>query len=85
MAWQISVTSAAEKHLGKIHWQDAVKIRSAIDQMADNPFLGDAQKMTGKSEIWRRRVGSYRIFYKVFVSQKLVYIYEIARRTSKTY
>ena len=84
MNWRISVTSPAEKQLSKIHWQDAQKIRSAIDRMADNPFVGDIQKMTGNAA-WRRRVGSYRIFYIVNPVSRSIYIYEITRRTSKTY
>ena len=85
MSWQISVANAARKQLKKIHWQDAEKIEKVIDSMAGNPFAGDIQKMTGKEDVWRRRVGSYRIFYKVHSGLLIVYILEIERRTSNTY
>jgi len=85
MNWRISVTGPAEKQLGKIHRPDAQKIRSTIDRMADNPFFGDIQKLSGQPGGWRRRVGSYRIFYKVNLDTRSIFIYETARRTSKTY
>jgi len=85
MSWQISVANAAQKQLEKVPARNAEKIEKAIDGMAVNPFAGDVKKMSGKEDIWRRRVGSYRIFYKVIQDLKIVYIFEITRRTSKTY
>jgi len=52
--------------------------------MVEDPFMGDILKMAGKDS-WRRRVGSYRIFYNIHRDLKLIYIFEITRRTSKTY
>ena len=85
MNWQISIASAAQKQLKKINWQDAQKIEKVIDGMVCNPFVGDIQKMVGKEDVWRRRVGSYRIFYKVNNDLLIIYILEIKRRTSNTY
>ena len=85
MNWQISIASAAQKQLKKINWQDAQKIEKVIDGMVGNPFVGDIQKMVGKEDVWRRRVGSYRIFYKVNNDLLIIYILEIKRRTSNTY
>ena len=84
MSWHISVTNAAKKQLEKVHSRDAERIEAVISLMAEDPFFGDIQKMTGQA-IWRRRVGSYRIFYKVDGALRVVYILEVKRRTSKTY
>ena len=85
MNWQIFVTSPARRQLNKIDSQDTKKVESAIGGMAIDPFIGDIQKMSGKNNVWRRRVGSYRIFYKLDFNQRIIYILEILRRTSKTY
>ena len=51
-----------------------------------HPFIrGDIQKMRGKDNVWRRRVGSYRIFYKIETSEKTILVFYLERRTSKTY
>lgn len=85
MNWLISVANPARKQLQKIDFGDAEKIEIAIDKMADNPFAGDVQKMSGKEDVWRRRVGSYRIFFRPDSNLHIIYILEIIRRTSKTY
>jgi mRNA-degrading endonuclease RelE of RelBE toxin-antitoxin system len=53
--------------------------------MADDPFAGDVLKLEGGSDRWRRRVGSYRIFFSVDTSTRTVFVTAIVRRTSKTY
>ena len=85
MSWRISVANIAKKQLNKIHWQDTEKIEAAIEALSVDPFKGDIQKLTDKENNWRRRVGSYRIFYKVDFALHVVYILEVKRRTSNTY
>jgi len=60
-------------------------MKDVINEMARDPFAGDIEKMSGQENVWRRRVGAYRIFYEVFTDQKLIHITDIRRRTSSTY
>ena len=85
MNWQILVTKSAAKQTKHFPKKDFVRIGEAIDEMATNPFLGDVQKIGGEENTWRRRVGNYRIKYIVKVDKRLVYIFDIKRRTSSTY
>ena len=61
------------------------RIEEALRQMEINPYLGDIEKMAGEGNVWRRRVGGYRIFYELFLPSKEVYIFRIERRTTTTY
>ena len=85
MNWQISVAGRARKQLKRFPVPDAERIEHAIDEMEQNPFAGDIEKMGGQENAWRRRVGAYRIFYEVFADQKFVRIVDIHRRASNTY
>jgi len=53
--------------------------------MAHDPFSGDVLKLEGEGNRWRRRVGSYRIFFSVDGAARTVPVSAIVRRTSKTY
>ena len=85
MNWQIAVAGRARKQLKRFPNVDADRIKRAIDEMEQDPFRGDIEKMSGQINIWRRRIGAYRIFYEIFTDQKAIRISEITRRTSKTY
>jgi len=56
-----------------------------FDSLAANPYAGDVWKMKGEEHSWRRRVGNCRVFYELFPNERVVHVYKIERRTSKTY
>ncbi|MBU1015259.1 type II toxin-antitoxin system RelE/ParE family toxin [Patescibacteria group bacterium] len=85
MNWEVLVANAAKKRLRRFPKRDAEQILSAVEQFAVSPYSGDIEKMEGEKDTWRRRVGAYRVFYEVYQSKRLVYVYDIRRRTSKTY
>jgi mRNA-degrading endonuclease RelE of RelBE toxin-antitoxin system len=53
--------------------------------MQEDPFSGDIARLKAQPTAWRRRVGSYRIFYDVYPRQLLIVVTAIQRRTSTTY
>jgi mRNA-degrading endonuclease RelE of RelBE toxin-antitoxin system len=53
--------------------------------MEEDPFTGDIARLHGQPTTWRRRVGSYRIFFDVNREMRLTDILAIVRRTSVTY
>lgn len=55
----------------------------AINAMAEDPFAGDIKKL-GAGE-YRRRIGSYRIFFDIRREDRVVSVTRVERRTSTTY
>lgn len=53
--------------------------------MGVDPFGGDVVKLGGEDSVWRRRIGNYRIKYRLFSDEKIIDVYDIERRTSGTY
>ena len=56
-----------------------------MKEMSTNPYAGDTVKMEGEENVWRRRIGNYRLKYEVLQKLGIVYVFEIERRTSTTY
>ena len=52
-------------------------ILSSGADMQENPFAGDDE--------YRRRVGSYRIFFDLHRNQRIIFVSRVERRTSTTY
>ncbi len=65
--------------------KDAREILDVANSLVSGPFWGDIKKMQGLESIWRRRVGSYRIFYDVKAAEKTILVLRVERRTSQTY
>jgi mRNA interferase RelE/StbE len=85
MAWTVTVAKPAQKQTARFPAKDQAKIGAAVRSMGDDPFAGDVIKLEGEDNLWRRRVGSYRVFFAVDTTAKTVAVTAILRRTSKTY
>lgn len=84
-SWSLRVDDSVLKSLRRMPRRDTGVILEVIHALPINPYFGDIQKMKGEDNAWRRRIGSYRIFYKIKVSEKTILVFHIERRTSKTY
>ena len=84
-SWDLQIDPSVFKNLKKLPRYDTEVILNVIRLLPANPYFGDIQKMKGESHVWRRRVGSYRIFYKLKIPEKVILVFNLERRTSKTY
>jgi mRNA-degrading endonuclease RelE of RelBE toxin-antitoxin system len=83
MNWTLLVTKPAQKDLEKLPSRDQVRIERALDSLQIDPFSGDIKRLQPPG--WRRRIGSYRIFYDLFIEERRIVVTAIKRRTSTTY
>ena len=83
--WDLIVDPGVRKALKRFPRHDQEAIDDAIISMRYDPYAGDIEKLKGKKNAWRRRVGSYRISYDLYAHQRTVLVYEVKRRTSTTY
>lgn len=84
--WQLKIRDRIWKDIAKFSKKDKERIVRIIEkEIILNPYFGDIEKMQGEENTWCRRIGVYRIFYKVISQEKIIYVFRIERRTSKTY
>jgi mRNA-degrading endonuclease RelE of RelBE toxin-antitoxin system len=82
--WRVVLASPAQKSLDRISPPDQTRIYAAIDEIGMNPFHGDVKFLKGQNRL-RRRVGNWRIFFRLERGERTVYIVAVERRTSTTY
>ena len=83
--WDLRIDPDALKSLEKIPRVSAGALLRVIKLLPSNPYFGDIRKMKGEENTWRRRIGAYRVFFKIKVAEKILLVFRIERRTSKTY
>lgn len=84
-SWGLEIDPSVFKVLKRIPRHDAEVILQVIRLLPTNPYFGDIQKMKGEENVWRRRMGSFRIFYRIKISEKIILVFHLERRTSSTY
>ena len=82
MAWQIDLSDTAKKQLSKIGKPEAKRIvrflRERLEPMDDPRQLGLALK--GADNLWRYRVGDYRIIASIEDDQVRILVVRIGHR-----
>lgn len=83
--WVLQIDPDVLKSLKKFPQKDNKRIVDVISRLTTTPYSGDIQKMKGENNIWRRRIGSYRLFYEVIQDENIIHVFRIERRTTTTY
>lgn len=80
MAYTVQILPAARRQLSHLDPPIHKRIAAAIDGLAENPRQPGAKKLAGAENLWRIRVGDYRILYEIHDRQLLVVIVAIGHR-----
>jgi len=84
-SWKLEVKFRVYRTLKKFPADEQKRILEVIENLPNDPYFGDIEKMEGQDNSWRRRVGVYRIFYEILVPKKIILVFRVERRTSNTY
>ena len=63
--YEVEVSRTAERQLRKLPRADQERVARRMLELADDPFPNGARKLTGYEDVYRVRVGRYRILYSV--------------------
>ena len=85
MPWVVHVDPSVLKACQRLPVRDAERLQEVVRLLPLDPYFGDIQKMRGEENAWRRRIGSYRLFYRVRASEAVILVFHLERRASKTY
>ncbi len=80
--WEIIVHRKAEKTIKRLRGEMLERMRKAISALAEEPRPSGYKKMTGHKELYRIRVGQWRIIYKIEDEKLIILILTIAPRGS---
>ena len=84
-SWDLHIDPGVFKALKKVPKREARALLAVVRLLAADPYFGDVKKMKGEDDVWRRRVGTYRVFYKIKNIEHILLVFRIERRTSHTY
>lgn len=80
MAYKIKIKESALKALGKVEKKAKARIWTAISKLAEEPRPLGCVKMAGPDDLWRIRVGEWRIIYQVRDKEMIVLVIRVGHR-----
>jgi mRNA interferase RelE/StbE len=81
MNYEIIFKPSAEKSFSKLSKNLQIKIVNAIEQLSTNPRSPGVKKLKSLLNLYRIRVGDYRVIYSIEEKILIVLIVKIAHRS----
>ena len=78
--YRVLFKPSAEKVLRKLPVSVQRRIVGAVEGLQDNPRPPGAVKLMGEPDLWRTRVGDYRVIYSIDDDRLIVLVVRIAHR-----
>ena len=77
---EVRISRSAERQFRKLtgDWQG--RIGQAVQALATDPFPRGCRKLTGYDDVFRIRVGNYRILYSVSSTMLIIIVLKIGHR-----
>ncbi|MER5793014.1 type II toxin-antitoxin system RelE/ParE family toxin [Streptomyces sp. NPDC001980] len=82
MKYAFELTAAARRQLRTIDQTSALRILHALSRLGDDPYRDDAdvKKLSGHDDLYRLRVGVYRIAYLIDDGKLVILVVEVGHR-----
>ena len=80
MAYRIELSPRAQRDFRALDGSVRRRIKRRIDSLAENPHPSGIKKIEGEDDLYRLRVGDYRILYQVKEKILLILIVGIGHR-----
>lgn len=77
---QVIITKSARKDLAKLDSKNREKVLEALYKMKVNPKAVDLKKLEGSPDIWRLRVGDWRVIMRITEEKVVAYALRVKHR-----
>ncbi len=79
-SYEIEITRSAERQLRRLRPDDQQRVLAAILPLSNDPFPQGSRKLSGYDDVFRIRVGRYRVLYSVSEKKLIIIILKIGHR-----
>jgi mRNA interferase RelE/StbE len=78
--YEVEVSRTAEKQLRKLARADQVRVIAAIQKLAVDPRPQGCRKLAGYDDVFRIRVGTYRVIYSITDRRLQIIVLKVGHR-----
>ena len=80
MTYRVELMPRANRQLQKLPDNVQLRIIRALRRLEDDPRPPGVKHLTGAENLWRMRVGQYRILYEIHDDRLLVLVVRVGHR-----
>ena len=78
--YEIEVSATAKRQLRRLNLVDQIKILKRVRGLAEDPRPPGSRKLRGYTDVYRIRVGQYRVLYSVEDHKLVIILLKVGHR-----
>ena len=78
--YSLEFSATAERQLGKLRKPDLLRVLRAIRSLSEEPHPRGTRKLQDYDDVYRIRVGTYRVLYSVESERVTIIVLKIGQR-----
>ncbi len=79
--YSVTFARSAVKELERLNSSIVGRLMQKIEQLSDGPRPVGCRKLAGEENVWRVRVGDYRIVYSVYDAERIIDVVRLRHRS----
>lgn len=80
MPYTVEIDTKAAREIRALPRRDQRRVIARAAALADNPRPARCVKLSGSTDLWRIRVGAYRVIYQIQDERSLVTVVRVGHR-----
>ena len=78
---KIEFGTKALKFLSKLEKVSKERVFKRIKELYEDPFPSDVKKLKGEKDVYRIRVGDFRVLYRIIPEDEVILIFRVDKRS----
>jgi mRNA interferase RelE/StbE len=79
-SYRVELSATAERQIRELDRSDQIRVLRAVRGLASEPHPRGSRKLTGYQDVYRIRVGPYRVIYGVEATRLLIILLKVGHR-----
>jgi mRNA interferase RelE/StbE len=85
MSFRVVFSSKSSKTIKSFDHEFKERIKKVIQALSDDPWEKGTIKVKGHGDVRRKRIGDYRIIYRIDQARREIFIALVSKRDEETY
>ena len=77
----IEFGTKALKFLSKLEKGNKERVFKKITELENNPFPSDVKKLKGEKDVYRIRIGDFRVLYRIIREDDIILVFRVDKRS----
>jgi mRNA interferase RelE/StbE len=78
---KIEFGTKALKFLSKLDRDGKERVFERIKELGNDPFPSDVKKIKGERDVYRIRIGAFRVLYKIISKNDTILVFRVDKRS----